>query len=134
MGDAGMSFLPDGMLRSAAFMLATTTWIMTLAINLSPLMRFDGYFLLSDGLQMPNLQNRGFAIGRWQMREWLFGLGDAPPEHFPRWLQRTLVGYAFAVWIYRFSSCLPVSRFWFTTWRSSYWGCCFSPLKSATSW
>ncbi|WP_233966133.1 HlyD family efflux transporter periplasmic adaptor subunit [Pectobacterium polaris] len=96
------SFLPDGMLRSAAFMLATTTWIMTLAINLSPLMRFDGYFLLSDGLHMPNLQNRGFAIGRWQMREWLFGLGDAPPEHFPRWLQRTLVGYAFAVWIYRF--------------------------------
>ncbi|KFF68173.1 hemolysin D [Pectobacterium brasiliense] len=96
------SFLPDGMLRSAAFMLATTTWIMTLAINLSPLMRFDGYFLLSDGLQMPNLQNRGFATGRWQMREWLFGLGDAPPEHFPRWLQRTLVGYAFAVWIYRF--------------------------------
>ncbi|POD96768.1 hemolysin D [Pectobacterium odoriferum] len=96
------SFLPDGMLRSAAFMLATTTWMMTLAINLSPLMRFDGYFLLSDGLQMPNLQNRGFAIGRWQMREWLFGLGDAPPEHFPRWLQRTLVGYAFAVWIYRF--------------------------------
>ncbi|QQG27880.1 HlyD family efflux transporter periplasmic adaptor subunit [Pectobacterium carotovorum] len=96
------SFLPDGMLRSAAFMLATTTWIMTLAINLSPLMRFDGYFLLSDGLQMPNLQNRGFSIGRWQMREWLFGLGDAPPEHFPRWLQRTLVGYAFAVWIYRF--------------------------------
>ncbi|MEQ9924969.1 HlyD family efflux transporter periplasmic adaptor subunit [Pectobacterium brasiliense] len=96
------SFLPDGMLRSAAFMLATTTWIMTLAINLSPLMRFDGYFLLSDGLQMPNLQNRGFAIGRWQMREWLFGLGDASPEHFPRWLQRTLVGYAFAVWIYRF--------------------------------
>ncbi|KFX20408.1 HlyD family efflux transporter periplasmic adaptor subunit [Pectobacterium betavasculorum] len=96
------SFLPDGMLRSAAFMLATTTWIMTLAINLSPLMRFDGYFLLSDGLQVPNLQNRGFAIGRWQMREWLFGLGDTPPEHFPRWLQRTLVGYAFAVWIYRF--------------------------------
>ncbi|EJS94356.1 Putative membrane Zinc metallopeptidase, M50 family [Pectobacterium wasabiae CFBP 3304] len=96
------SFLPDGMLRSAAFMLATTTWIMTLAINLSPLMRFDGYFLLSDGLQMPNLQNRGFAVGRWKMREWLFGLGDAPPEHFPRWLQRTLVGYAFAVWVYRF--------------------------------
>ncbi|CPR14322.1 HlyD family efflux transporter periplasmic adaptor subunit [Brenneria goodwinii] len=96
------SFLPDGMLRSAAFMLATTTWIMTLAINLSPLMRFDGYFLLSDWLQIPNLQQRGFAIGRWRMREWLFGLGDAPPEPFPRWLQRTLVGYAFCVWVYRF--------------------------------
>ncbi|WP_071778490.1 MULTISPECIES: efflux RND transporter periplasmic adaptor subunit [Brenneria] len=96
------SFLPDGMLRSAAFMLATTTWIMTLAINLSPLMRFDGYFLLSDWLQIPNLQNRGFAIGRWQMREWLFGLGDEAPESFPRWLRRTLAGYAFCTWIYRF--------------------------------
>lgn len=95
------SFLPDGMLRSAAFMLATTTWIMTLVVNLSPLMRFDGYFLLSDALQVPNLQQRGFAMGRWQMREWLFGLGDAPPEMFPRWLQRTLVGYAFTVWVYR---------------------------------
>lgn len=95
------SFLPDGMLRSAAFMLATTTWIMTLAVNLSPLMRFDGYFLLSDALQVPNLQQRGFAMGRWQMREWLFGLRDAPPEAFPRWLQRTLVGYAFTVWVYR---------------------------------
>lgn len=63
------SFLPDGMLRSAAFMLATTTWIMTLAVNLSPLMRFDGYFLLSDTLQVPNLQQRGFAMGRWQLRE-----------------------------------------------------------------
>ncbi|MEE3662429.1 HlyD family efflux transporter periplasmic adaptor subunit [Brenneria sp. g21c3] len=96
------SFLPDGMLRSAAFMLATTTWIMTLAINLSPLMRFDGYFLLSDWLQIPNLQQRGFAIGRWRMREWLFGLGDEAPEPFPRWLRRTLVGYAFCVWVYRF--------------------------------
>ncbi|MFC3394436.1 HlyD family efflux transporter periplasmic adaptor subunit [Brenneria rubrifaciens] len=96
------SFLPDGMLRSAAFMLATTTWIMTLAINLSPLMRFDGYFLLSDWLQVPNLQHRGFAVARWKLREWLFGLGDEPPEPFPRWLQRTLAGYAFCVWIYRF--------------------------------
>ncbi len=96
------SFLPDGMLRSAAFMLATTTWIMTLAINLSPLMRFDGYFLLSDALGMPNLQPRGFAVGRWQLREWLFGLGDPLPEQLPPWLRRTLVGYAFATWVYRF--------------------------------
>ncbi|MGE0973148.1 site-2 protease family protein (plasmid) [Klebsiella sp. WOUb02] len=60
------SFLPDGMVRSTAFMLATTTWMMTLAVNLSPLMRFDGYFLLADSLGVGNLQQRGFSIGRWQ--------------------------------------------------------------------
>ncbi len=95
------SFLPDGMWRSAAFMLATTTWIMTLLINLSPLMRFDGYFLLSDALGVPNLQARGFALARWRLREWLFGLGDAPPEQWPGWLRRTLLSYAFATWVYR---------------------------------
>lgn len=95
------SFLPDGMLRSAAFMLATTTWIMTLAVNLSPLMRFDGYFLLSDALGIGNLQQRGFAIGRWKLRELLFGLKDPPPEGMPDWLRRVLTGYAFATWVYR---------------------------------
>jgi len=95
------SFLPDGMLRSAAFMLATTTWIMTLAINLSPLMRFDGYFLLSDAIGIGNLQQRGFAVGRWKLRELLFGLKDEPPEAMPDWLRRVLTGYAFSTWVYR---------------------------------
>ncbi|RMQ50889.1 hypothetical protein ALQ04_01856 [Pseudomonas cichorii] len=96
------SFLPDGPWRSAAFMLATTTWILTLAINLSPLMRFDGYFLLSDALDVPNLQGRGFALARWRLREWLFGLKDPRPEVFEPWLERTLLIYAFGTWIYRF--------------------------------
>lgn len=96
------SFLPDGMLRSAAFMLASTTWILTLAVNLNPLMRFDGYFLFSDLIDVPNLQERAFELARWRMRETLFGFGDAPPEHFEPWLQRVLLGYAFATWVYRF--------------------------------
>lgn len=96
------SFLPDGMLRSAAFMLATTTWLLTLAVNLNPLMRFDGYFLLSDALNVPNLQHRAFALGRWRLREWLFGLGDDKPEVFAPWRERTLILYAYSVWIYRF--------------------------------
>lgn len=96
------SFLPDGMLRSAAFMLATTTVLLTLAVNLNPLMRFDGYFLLADALNVPNLQSRAFALGRWRLRETLFGFGDAKPEHFAPWRERALIVYAFCVWIYRF--------------------------------
>lgn len=96
------SFLPDGMLRSAAFMLASTTWILTLAVNLNPLMRFDGYFLFSDLIDVPNLQERAFELARWRLRETLFGFGDPPPEHFEPWLRRVLLGYAFATWVYRF--------------------------------
>ena len=56
-------WLPDG-LRAMAFLLATTTWVSTVLINASPFMRFDGYFLLSDFLQMPNLHARAFALAR----------------------------------------------------------------------
>lgn len=96
------SFLPDGLWRSAAFMLATTTWILTLAINLSPFMRFDGYFLLSDLINVPNLQQRAFQLARWRLREALFGWQAEPPEHFAPGLQRLLLGYAFGTWVYRF--------------------------------
>ena len=57
-------WLPDGPLRAMAFLLATTTWVSTVLINASPFMRFDGYFLLSDFLQMPNLHACAFALAR----------------------------------------------------------------------
>ena len=66
-----------------AFLLATTTWVSTVLINASPFMRFDGYFLLSDFLQMPNLHACAFALARWDLRERLFALGEPAPEHFP---------------------------------------------------
>jgi putative peptide zinc metalloprotease protein len=64
-------------------------------------MRFDGYYLLSDFLDLPNLHTRAFALARWQLREWLFALGEAPPELFRRTLRQALVGLAMFIWIYR---------------------------------
>jgi len=95
------ALLPAGSLQSAAFVLATTSWVATLAINASPFMRFDGYFILMDALDMPNLHGRSFALARWQLREWLFGLGRTPPEYFSRTKAVALVVFAWATWIYR---------------------------------
>jgi len=96
------SFLPDGPVRSAVFLLATSTWILTLVVNLNPCMRFDGYFLMADLLDIANLQDRSFRLARWWMREKLFALGEAKPETFEPKMERTLILYAFATWIYRF--------------------------------
>ncbi len=95
------NFLPDGPLRAGVFLLATTTWIITLGLNASPFMRFDGYFLLSDFLDMPNLHSRAFALARWWLRRALFGWSDEPPEAFPPARRRFLVAFAFATWAYR---------------------------------
>jgi putative peptide zinc metalloprotease protein len=95
------SFVPDGALRSGLFVLATSSWIASLAINLSPFMRYDGYYVLSDALGVPNLQPRSFALARWWLRERLFDLGEAPPEHFPKRLETGLIVYALFTWVYR---------------------------------
>lgn len=94
--------LPDGALRNGMHVLAGTAWLLTLAVNLNPLMRFDGYYLLADALDEPNLQARAFALGRWQLRETLFGLGEAPPERLAPRRRRVLVAWAWATWVYRF--------------------------------
>lgn len=93
--------LPEGGLKSAAFVLATTSWVATLAINASPFMRFDGYFILMDVLDMPNLHGRSFALARWKLREWLFGLDEEPPEYVKPSTERWLIAFAWCTWLYR---------------------------------
>lgn len=95
------SFLPDGPLQQAAFLVATTTWVLSVLVNLNPFMRFDGYFLFSDLLEVENLQERAFALARWRLRESLFGFGDLPPESWPRGKQTILLLYAYLTWAYR---------------------------------
>ncbi|MET0877763.1 MAG: HlyD family efflux transporter periplasmic adaptor subunit [Tardiphaga sp.] len=94
--------LPNGPARSVAFLVATSTWLTTVLLNASPFMRYDGYYVLSDALEIPNLHNRSFALAQWWLRETLLGLGDPVPEDFPPHRRRLLVLFAFLTWAYRF--------------------------------
>ena len=92
---------PDGPARSAVFVIATTSWIITLFVNSNPFVRFDGYYLLSDYLDIPNLQTRAFELARWKMLEWLFGLGNPRPGTVPVKLQQFVITYAWMTLAYR---------------------------------
>ncbi len=94
--------LPEGPGRNAAFVLSSSTWILTLLVNLNPLMRFDGYYLLSDLLDVANLQDRAFRLARWRLREALFRPRAPAPERLAPGMAAILLGYAYATWIYRF--------------------------------
>ena len=93
----------DGDLKQALLFLATTAWVMTLALNLSPFMRFDGYFILSDALDMPNLHERSFAVARAALRNTLLGWNEPEPEAFPPKQRRAMIAFATATWLYRMS-------------------------------
>lgn len=96
------SVLPPGAARTAAHVLASTTWVMTLAVNASPFLRYDGYYLLSDLLDVPDLQTRAFALGRWKLRRLLFNFEEPLPEAMSPGRSRLLIILAFCTWVYRF--------------------------------
>lgn len=105
-GIAGLATLAwslsaDGAWKSAMFFLATTSWVLTLGINASPFMRFDGYFLLSDALDLPNLHERAFATARAWLRRRLLGWDEPWPEPFTPGMRRFLIGFSLVTWIYR---------------------------------
>ena len=52
----------DGVVASIAFSVMVMSSVTTILFNANPLMRFDGYFLLSDLLAIPNLYGKG---GQW---------------------------------------------------------------------
>lgn len=88
-------------IQSICYVTITVTWMASLLINVSPFMRFDGYYVLADYLNMPNLQPRAFALTRWQIRRWLFHWPDPPPEKFTPDRHYLLVAYSIITWFYR---------------------------------
>jgi putative peptide zinc metalloprotease protein len=97
----GWALSDPGALKTACLYLATTSWFLTLALNISPFMRFDGYFIVSDLLDFPNLHERSSALARSALRRTVLGLADPWPEDFPAARRRQLVAFAFATWLYR---------------------------------
>jgi putative peptide zinc metalloprotease protein len=107
----------DLTLKTICYVTVAINWTASLLINVSPFMRFDGYYVLADLLKIPNLQFRAFSLTRWQIRRWLFDWPDPPPEYFSPRMHRILIIYSLFTWTYRlilyFGIALLVYHFFF---------------------
>lgn len=93
-------------LQVLSFMVVTVALISSLAVNLNPLMRFDGYYILSDVLGVENLQFRAIENARLLIRKIVFGqeavkndLDTFKPNRQTKFLTR----FGLALLIYRMS-------------------------------
>lgn len=68
-----------GVLHSIAFSAMLFGSVQTLLINANPLMRFDGYYVMSDYLEVPNLRQKSYALTRYYLRKWFWGTRDSAP-------------------------------------------------------
>ncbi len=126
-----------GMTRAVLFNAIWIAGVSTLLFNANPLLRFDGYYILSDWLEIPNLHQRGAQFLGAVAERRLFGMATPLPEAAPReraWLfffsigsfsyrlfislsialfigaQYFLVGVALAIWTVVAALLLPILR------------------------
>ena len=95
--------LPDGTLKSVTFLLSGTAWITSLLVNSNPFMRFDGYFVLSDILKVPNLHySAGYCIQQY-IDSSVFGLKKKPDlAYISKSMRPKLAFFGAMMWVYRF--------------------------------
>lgn len=90
-----------GLVRAIAFNVIFIAGVSTLIVNGNPLLRFDGYFILADLIEMPNLAQRGQKYYRYLADRYLLGARDIEaPQESPA-EKRWLAVYTVASWIYR---------------------------------
>jgi putative peptide zinc metalloprotease protein len=81
--------------------------VSTLLFNVNPLMRFDGYYILADLLEIPNLRQKSAAIIQRKLAAWLLGLRERPDPFTPVRHQWLFAAYSIAsaayTWIVSFS-------------------------------
>ncbi|WP_156373293.1 biotin/lipoyl-binding protein [Pseudorhodoferax sp. Leaf267] len=90
-----------GLVRDMAFIVLLTAGLSTLLTNGNPLLRYDGYFVLCDLLDLRNLATRSGRYWAEGLNRRLFGVpARVPVEPLPgeRWWLRV---YAPASWVYR---------------------------------
>jgi len=91
----------DGLVNHLAYNTAIMASVLTLLFNANPLMRFDGYYLLSDWLEMPNLSSNSQQMVTRLTKKWILGL---PRIDLPDFREREtwiLICYGVAAFIWK---------------------------------
>lgn len=71
--------LGGGILKNLAYNVIIMASVSTVLFNINPLMRFDGYYMLTDLLDMPNLQQRSVQHLKYLLERYIFFKRDAEP-------------------------------------------------------
>lgn len=90
-----------GFVRSLAFNTMLVAGVSTLVFNGNPLLRYDGYYILADLLEMPNLGNRANRYVGHLVERFAFGLHDTDPLATSTAERLWLTFYAIASFAYR---------------------------------
>lgn len=90
-----------GVVRTVAWNVLLVGSVSTVLFNANPLLRYDGYYILSDWLEIPNLRLRANAYVQWLVERRVFGLRSAVPPDATATERAWFAFYAVASFAYR---------------------------------
>jgi putative peptide zinc metalloprotease protein len=100
-----------GIIRSIAYNVMWIGGLSTLLFNGNPLIRFDGYYVLSDAIEIPNLAARSNGYLGYLVQRHAFGMravrNPAAAKGEPPWF----VAYGIASFVYRFMLTIGIALF-----------------------
>jgi putative peptide zinc metalloprotease protein len=95
------SAVADGVVRELAFVVMAIGGLSSLVFNANPLLRFDGYYILSDLLELPNLAARSQRWWGQRLAHFFMGGGTAALDELRGDEKFWIPVYAPASWLYR---------------------------------
>ena len=102
--------MEPGVPRAALFNVMLIAGVSTVLFNANPLLRFDGYYILADLLEIPNLRTRAQQQLSSYFQRRLFGLDLAQPD-ISRRERVWLTVFAVCSFFYRISVTLAIAIF-----------------------
>ena len=93
--------LEPGTVRAIAYNVIMVAGISTVLFNGNPLLRFDGYYILSDYLEIPNLGQRSNDYLGYLTNRYLYGVQGGNAPNATQGERRWFVAYGVGSFIYR---------------------------------
>ena len=90
-----------GAVRTLAYNAIMVAGISTVVFNGNPLLRFDGYYILADLIEIPNLRQRANTYLGYVCERYLFGREEAQVSHATPGERAWFVGYSVSSFVYR---------------------------------
>ena len=90
-----------GAVRAIAYNVMLISGVSTLLFNGNPLLRFDGYYVLADAIEIPNLGTRANKYLGYLFQRYLFGMPDADSPAESTGERVWMVVYGIASFVYR---------------------------------
>ena len=103
--------IEPGEMRAILFNVMLIAGVSTLAFNGNPLLRYDGYYILSDLIEMPNLAVRSLRYWEYLIKRYLIGIADAEQPQATRGEKAWFLFYGPASGIYRVLVTIAIAIF-----------------------